>query len=260
MNLGLSVQRKPARSLSSARVAKTAVKIEITVLSKGEQEREAAHTACGDREQDHGGDRGDDVRVDDRREPLAIAGRNGGTDRLTFRRLFLDAFEDDDVRVGRDPDREDHAREARQRQRDEQQDDGVEEREVEREADDRDKAEEPVDEQQEERDNRKPDERRRGSPRAASPSRALRRPRSGRSARTPKAPGLQDERSVLGLADVADPRDLGAAARDAIAVVPVDRRRHPDLAVEDDREALERLLLRYALVRDLLPRARPARE
>ena len=70
---------------------------------------------------------------------------------------------------------------------------------------------------------------------------------------TGRAPSAGRAR-VLGLADVADPCDLGAAARDAVGVVvPVDRRRRLDLAVEDDREALERLLLRYALVRDLLP-------
>ena len=180
---------------------------------------------------------------------------------FVFRRLFLDAFEDDDARVGRDPDREDHAREARQRLGDvEQQDDGVEERVVEREADDRDKAEEPVDEQQEERDNRKPDERRRDRlAQRVLPERCGDSVRSICSNSTGRGAVCRTS-GVLGLADVADPQDLGAAARDATGVVvPVDRRRRLDLAVEDDREALERLLLRYALFEICCPRAASSR-
>ena len=74
--------------------------------------------------------------------------------------LFLDAFEHDDVRVGRDADREDQAGEARQRQRHvEEQDRGVVEERVDREAEDRDEAEEAVEDEQEDRDDEQADER-----------------------------------------------------------------------------------------------------
>jgi hypothetical protein len=57
--------------------------------------------------------------------------------------------------------------------------------------------------------------------------------------------GLQDEREVPPLVQVADARDLRSArAADPVRVlVPVDRRPRLDLAVEHDREVLERLLL-----------------
>ena len=60
----------------------------------------------------------DDVRVDDRREALLVARGDARGHRSAGADLLLDAFEDDDVRVGRDADREDQARDARQRQRD----------------------------------------------------------------------------------------------------------------------------------------------
>ena len=62
--------------------------------------------------------------------------------------LFLDAFEDDDVRIGRHADRQDHARDARQRQRDRyQQDQAVEERRVDQQRDVGDEAQEPVEDE-----------------------------------------------------------------------------------------------------------------
>ena len=59
-----------------------------------------------------------DVRVDDRAQRLRVAAGDRGRDRAPGAHLFLDALEDDDVRVGRDAEREDQARDARQRQRD----------------------------------------------------------------------------------------------------------------------------------------------
>ena len=111
------------------------------------------HAARRDQEEDDRRDHRHDVRVDDRGEALAVAGRDRGPHGFARAHLLLDAFEDDDVRVGRDADREDQAGEARQRHRDvEDEDRPVEEDAVDGEADDRDDAEEAVDDQQEERD------------------------------------------------------------------------------------------------------------
>ena len=66
-----------------------------------------------DREKDECSDDRDDVRVDDRVEALAVTVRDGGAHRFAGAPLFLDALEDDDVRVHRDSDREDQAGEAR---------------------------------------------------------------------------------------------------------------------------------------------------
>ncbi len=211
-----------------------------------EHEREPTHSTGGDREQDERRDRRDHVRVDDGREALLVARRNGGTHRLPGSRLLLDAFEDDDVRVGRDPDREDQAREARQGHRDlEQHDHRVEEGGVQREAHDRDDAEEAVDEEQEEEDDGEADQR--GLDRLI--ERLL--PERGRDAGevdllelVRERTAAEDEGEILRLAGVTDAGDLRRAAGDAVRVsVPVDRRRRLDLPVEDDREALERPVL-----------------
>ena len=96
-------------------------------------------------------------------------------------RLFLDAFEDDDVRVGGHPQRQHEAGEAGQRQRDvEEQDRRVEERRVDAEPEDGDDAEEAVEDEQEERDERAGRRAPPASPRSASPCRASPRSRSGR--------------------------------------------------------------------------------
>ena len=121
--------------------------------SDQQHQREALH-ACGrDEEEDDGGDRGDDVRVDDRREALAVTRRDRGAHRLAGAVLLLHALEDDDVRVGGHPQRQDHPCEARQGQRDvEDQDRRVEEGGVDAEADHGDDAEHAVEDEQEERD------------------------------------------------------------------------------------------------------------
>ena len=104
-----------------------------------EHEGESAHRRGGDREQHERGDRGDDVGVDDRREALRVAGLDRGPDAPPGARLFLDAFEDDDVRVGGHPQRQHEAGEAREGQRHvEDEDRGVEEGGVDAEAEHRD--------------------------------------------------------------------------------------------------------------------------
>ena len=80
--------------------------------------REALDARGREHEQDERDHERHDVRVDDRRDALLVArgdARGHGSARAD---LLLDAFEDDDVRVGRDADRQDQARDARQRQRD----------------------------------------------------------------------------------------------------------------------------------------------
>ena len=77
-----------------------------------QHQREALDARRGDEEQDERRDRRHDVRVDDRVEPLRIAGGDRGPYGFARTDLFFDAFEDDHVRVGRDSDREDEAREA----------------------------------------------------------------------------------------------------------------------------------------------------
>ena len=116
-------------------------------------------------------------------------------------RLFLDAFEDDDVRVGRDADRQDQAGEAGQRQRDaEEEDCAVHERGVDAEADHRDEAEEAVEEEQEERDDDQAADR--GVLRLLQRVLAERRRDVGALERDEvdrQRAGLQDEREVLRL-------------------------------------------------------------
>ena len=129
-------------------------------------------------------------------EALAVAGRDRRAHGLAGARLFLDAFEDDDVRVGRDADREDHPGEARQRQRDvEEQDRAVEERGVDAEADHGDEAEEAVEDEQEDRDERGGRRSPPATPRAASPRRASPRSASPGASRTRPAARRSGARS-----------------------------------------------------------------
>ena len=213
MKLGFSNQRKPASSPSIARVAATAVISEITVPIISISAK--PFTPGGrDREQHQRRDHRHDVGVDDRVEALRVAGADRGAHGLPGPHLFLDPLEDDDVRVGRDADRQDQAGEARQRQRDvEEQDRRVEERRVDAEPDDRDDAEEAVEHEQEDRDHEQADQRgelrllervlaERGRDVGALDLLELDRQRAG----------LEDERQVLRLADARDVRDLGARA------------------------------------------------
>ena len=94
-------------------------------------------------------------------ETLRVARADRGAHGLAGAHLFLHAFEDNDIRVGGHPDREDHPREAREGQRDvEEENRRVEERRVDREPDHRDETEEAVQEEQEKRDDQQADDRR----------------------------------------------------------------------------------------------------
>ena len=127
MKRGFSNQRKPASRPSIARVAATAVTSEITVpISSISAKPLTPAVATANRTSAV-------ITVTTFASmivwkpfeyPAAIAARTDFPDA----HLFLDALEDDDVRVGRDTDRQDQAGEARQRQRDvEEQDRRVEE-------------------------------------------------------------------------------------------------------------------------------------
>ena len=83
-----------------------------------EREGEALDVGGREHEQDERGHDRDHVRVDDRRQALAVAGRDPLADRPAGAYLLLDAFEDDDVGVRGDADRQDQAGDARERQRD----------------------------------------------------------------------------------------------------------------------------------------------
>ena len=105
MKRGLSNERKPASSPSIARVAATAVSSENG--ADQEHEREALHLAVATPNSTSAVIAGDDVRVEivgspSRNRPRSPRARTSGA------HLFLDAFEDDDVRVGGHPDRQDH--------------------------------------------------------------------------------------------------------------------------------------------------------
>ena len=84
MNDGLSNQRKLESIPSIARVAATAVNIESNVPISS---MSAKPFTLGDRdrEEDERGDHRHDVRVDDRPEALAVAGRDRGAHRLAER-------------------------------------------------------------------------------------------------------------------------------------------------------------------------------
>ena len=133
--------------------------------------------------------------------------------------LFLDALEDDDVRVCRDSDRENQAGEPRERERHpEDQDRAVEEHAVDPEPDDRDDAEEAVEEEQEERDRKEAADA--GDERLVERVLAERRrdvlPLHLHELDRQRA-GLEDEREVLCLLHGVQPGDLRAPARDPVA-------------------------------------------
>ena len=222
-----------------------------------EHEGEAAHAGGRHREQHHRRDRRHDVRVDDRREALLVALRDRRLHRAPAAHLFLDAFEDDDVRVGRNAERQHEAGEARERQRDvEEQDRGVQERRVDAEPDDGHDAEEAVEDQEEDRDEQQTADR--GFLRLV--ERVLAECRRDIGARQRlegdgERTGLEDDRDVARLVERLEALDLRAPAADATrerAVRVVDLRERADLAVEDDREVLR--LLADAAARPLVPR------
>ncbi len=225
-----------------------------------EHQGESAHRRRGDREQDERGDRGDHVGVDDRRKALRVAGLDRCLDAAPGSRLFLDALEDDDVRIGGHPQRQHEAGEAGERQGHvEDEDRGVEEGRVDPEPEHRDEAEETVEDEQEERDEEQADDRRllRLVQRVLAEGRRD-RGLVERDELDGQCAGLENEGQVLRLLDVADPGDLGTVrARDpARILLPVDRRPRLDLAVEHDREVLLDLLATADRVGEQLPALR----
>ena len=114
---GCAIRRERPIMPSAACVASTAVNSETSVPMPSD-EREALHPGRGEDEQDERRHERHDVGVDDRRDAAFVALGDAGGHRSAVAYLLLDAFEDDDVRVRRDADREDQARDARQRQRD----------------------------------------------------------------------------------------------------------------------------------------------
>ena len=209
-----------------------------------EREREALDAGGREHEEDERDADDHHVRVDDRAQRLRVAGGDGRRDRAPGAHLFLDAFEDDDVRVGRDAQREDQARDARQRQRDRDQlDQREQQHRVDEQRDAREPAEHAVEEEQEEQRQRQAD----GARDQALVQRLLTERRRDLRLRDQ----LQVDRQradaqalgeVLRVLQVADAVDLRArAAVDALRVLEVvDRRQRDDLVVERDREALER--------------------
>src|SRR5262249_615331 len=119
---------RPASRFSISRVANTAVNVD-TITPTASVNAKPLTVPLPDTNSTRRRDQRHDVGVDDRVEALRVAGRDRRSDRSAEAYLFLDALEDDDVRVGRDADGQDGAGDARQRERDRDQDrDAVEER------------------------------------------------------------------------------------------------------------------------------------
>ena len=124
-----------------------------------EGEGEALDPGGREDEEDEGGQQGDDVGVDDRRDPAFVASGDRARHRATSPHLLLYSLEDDDVGVGGDADRQHQARDPRQRQGDRDQfDQGEEDHPVGAERDRGDQAEEAVVDEQEEDDQREADD------------------------------------------------------------------------------------------------------
>ena len=142
----------------TARVKTTAVNSETSVPTPSVKAKPLT-PAGREAEEDERGQQGDHVRVDDRRDPLAVAGGDRRQGRVAASDLLLYSLEDDDVGVRSDADRQDQAGHSRQRQRDRDQlhqreeEDGVDEQ-----AERRNDAEEAVVDDQEEDDQDQADE------------------------------------------------------------------------------------------------------
>ena len=128
------------------------------ICPDAQREREPLDLGGGEYEQDERGHDRDYVGVDDRRQPLAIAGGDPGADGASGADLLLDPFEDDDVRVGGDTDGEDQAGDSRQGQGDRDQlDQRVEVERVGSQRGGGDQAQDPVVEDQEQRHHQQAD-------------------------------------------------------------------------------------------------------
>src|SRR4051794_1446458 len=207
-----------------------------------EREREALDPGRREDEEDERHHERDDVRVDDRRQALLVARRDAGRHRSPGADLLLDALEDDDVRVGRDADREDQARDARERHRDRDElDQRVEVDGVDEQRADRDDAEDPVEDQQEDRDDH--EARDAGDEALVERLLAERRGdlrRGDQLQLDRQRAGLEQVRQALRGVDREAARDLRAVgAVDAVGVLlEVDERDRDELVVEHDGEVL----------------------
>ena len=192
-----------------------------------------------------------DVRVDERQEHAAEARVDGGLHALARLELFLDALEDEHVRVDADADREDEAGDAGQRHdradigHHAEQDD-----QVQHERDDGVHAGQLVVDEQERHDEQQAGERRQhaGANRVGAERRADGLLLQIRQRRRQRARS-QDEREVL--------RFLLRKAAGNLAVArnpPVDARRRLHRLVEHDREEAPDVLARHARERRPRPR------
>ena len=146
--------QQPVRLMlpSSAWVKTTAVSSE-TIVPTPRVKAKPLTPGGRQHEEDEGGQQGDDVGVDDRRDPAFVAGADRARHRASRPHLLLYSLEDDDVGVGRDADRQHQPRDPRQGQGDRDQfDQGEEDHPVGAQRDRGDQAEEAVVEEQEEDD------------------------------------------------------------------------------------------------------------
>ncbi len=216
--------------------------------AEGEQEGEALDRRRRGHEQHRRRDQRHRVRVDDRAEALRVARGDGRADGLPRAHLLLDAFEDDDVRVRRDADRQDHAGDARQghRHRD-REDHAVEQRREDQQRDVGDEAEEPVEDEHVDHHDRPARDAREQALVRATPCRASPRPGSWRAAVNSTGSEPDCSTSAMSLASCALSRPViwalpplmpSGLSRKSIVGIGL------ELAVEDDREALQERLLR----------------
>ena len=246
---GWETSRERPIAPSAACVASTAVN-SVSERADAEREGEALDFRGGQREQDERGHERHHVRVDDRREPAPVAGGDARDDRAPAADLLLDALEDHDVRVGRDPDREDQAGDPRQRQRDRDQ---LDQREVVDPVDDqpadRDRAEHAVEDQQEQAHHGEAEQTRDQALAERLFAERRRHLRLGDQVQLDRQrAGLQLVREVFRGGQREAAGDLRALRGvDPFRVLRVvDRRRRDHLAVEHDREVLQRRFLAHA--------------
>ena len=210
--------------------------------AQAEREGEALDARGGEDEEDERHQEGDDVRVDDRGQALAVARHDRLADTSAGAHLFLDAFEDDDVRVRGHAEREDQPRDARQGHRDRDQlDQRVEVERVDAQRERGDDAEHAVEDDQEQRDDHEARDAgdqalvQRLGAEAGGDLRARDQLELDR-----QGADLEDLRQVLRRGDREAAGDLRAGrAVDAVRVLlVVDERRRDQLVVEHDREVL----------------------
>ena len=200
-------------------------------------------------EQDEGDHEGDDVGVDDRREALPVALFDRHRNGATITDFLLDAFEDNDVRVGGDADRQDQSRNPGERQGDRDQlDEREKEDRVNAEGEDRDRAQHAIEGEQEDRDEQQPGKAgQEALVEGLAPERRRYRGCRDQLKLDRQCAGLEQVGQLLRALDREPAGDLGTGRpADSVRVLlEVDVGRRDQLVVEDDREVLE-VLLRVA--------------